>query len=101
MSDKVKVITIPHDKTITMEIGGGFYQRLNTLLIEYSASVPQEELTLAVAKIKANKAQTDPFAYNLETLFVLVRDVERAFQNAGLAVEKQISADDLRDADQM
>lgn len=87
---KMNVTSIPEDKVVELKIGGLFYQRLNKLLINFGDSLGKDKLLLAMAKIQRDKAHTDDFAYNLETLMVLIRDVEAAFKEAGATVENEV-----------
>lgn len=89
-TQKVKVTSIPTDVQITFTIGGGFYQRLNKLLINYSDSVDMKEYLAALYKIKKNIAHKDQYAFNLETLIILLRDIELSFKEAGLTEENEI-----------
>lgn len=80
--EKVNVTTIPADQQIDLTIGGGFYVRLNKLLIDFGDSKGEQGLIEAIGKINDGESQTDDFAYNFETLIILLRDVEQAFLDA-------------------
>jgi hypothetical protein len=102
MSDKktkVNIKSITTDKLTSVEIGGGFYQRLNKFLIDYCDSVEPKKLIIAMAKIKADKyVDKDDFVYNLETFIILMKTIEEAFEASGQTVSNEIELD-LPDVD--
>lgn len=87
---KHKVITIPNEAIVELKMGGAFYHRLHKVLIDHTGSTSKEHLLVAVDLIKRDMAEKNDFAYNMETLFILLRDVEKAFQDAGLTVEEEM-----------
>jgi heme oxygenase len=88
-----KVLTIPAEAEITFTISGTFYQRLNKLIINYSDSVDVKEYLEALFKIKQEQSDSNDYTYNLETLIILMRDIELAFKNSGKAIEKEIEVE--------
>lgn len=91
---KINLKSIPEDQAVQITIGGIFYQRLNKLLIDYCDSVDQKELLIAMSKVKLNKYLTnDKFAFNLETLLILLRAIEERFHEEGYAVENEVEID--------
>jgi hypothetical protein len=100
--EKVIIVTIPEDKSASLEIGGLFYQRLNKLLIDYSDSVEQKKLIHSILLIQRDKVKPeDTYTVNLETLIILLRDVEKAFQEAGHAVDNELEIDVPKDFKEM
>lgn len=95
MARKINLTTVPPDKQIQLTIGGLFYQRLNALLVNYSSNLGQDKLLLALAKVERGVTQNDPVAFDLETLLVLIRDIEKEFQNQGCMVVSEIDLDNL------
>ena len=97
MSDTTKqtvnVISIPEDAVVTFKIGGTFYQRLNKLIIDFGDSVDQKILIQTMAKIQRGRTHNDDYAFNMETLIILMRDLEKAFQDSGQAVNNNIEVD--------
>ncbi len=91
---QVNIKSITTDKLTSIEIGGGFYQRLNKFLIDYCDSVDQKKLIVAMAKIKADRlVDKDDFTFNLETLIILLKAVEEAFEKDGQTVDNEIELD--------
>jgi hypothetical protein len=91
---KVNVQSIPPDKAVQVTIGGIFYQRLNKLLMEYCDSVDQKELLIALGKIKVDKyLKNDQYAFNLETLIILVKAIETEFEKAGYTTDNEVELD--------
>ena len=87
---KINVISIPPEAQANLLIGGAFYQRLNKFLMDFTSTVESEELISTMVKIQRNKTQDDSFAYNLETLIILLRDTEEAFKKAGHTVDNEV-----------
>lgn len=96
MNDKVNIISIPVDKQIELTIGGLFYQRLNKLFIEYADSQGKETLLSAIEKIKQQQSQTDDFTYNLETLIILIRDIEEKFKSSNQVNSIDVESEDIQ-----
>lgn len=91
---QLQIQSITTDKLTSIEIGGGFYQRLNKFLIDYCDSVDPKKLIIAMAKIKADKlVEKDDFTFNLETLIILLKTVEQAFENSGQTTTNDIEID--------
>jgi hypothetical protein len=90
---KINVKAIPPEPIVNVPMSGTFYQRLNKLLIEFGDSEGKEGLVKAMLCIKHNKAETDNFAYNLETLIILLQAVEEAFEKEGHINDSEIEID--------
>jgi len=86
----MNVASVPTDALTTLKINGGFYQRLNKLLLDHVDNVDEDLLLGALLKIKKNLTKKDTFAYNLETLMMLLKGIEEAYQNEGLLVDNEI-----------
>jgi len=100
--EKINIISIPEDKVISIEIGGMFYQRLNKLLMDHGDGVEQSKLVQSILMIQRDKVKPDDsYTINLETLFILLRTVEKAFQDAGFAIDTEIEADVPKDFKEM
>lgn len=83
MSDVKKAEAIPFDAVITIEVGGGFYGRLHQLLYALASFKTPEEFGKAIALIKEDKANDDPYAYHLETILNLTSAIEEAAKKQG------------------
>ena len=90
---QVNITSIPANAEITITVGGLFYQRLNKLLIDFGDSVDKKQLLNAMYKIKKGTADKDHYAFNLETLIILLRDIEQEFRKTGQAVEQDVDID--------
>jgi hypothetical protein len=88
--ETMKMISIPLDQTTELTIGGSFYARLNRLLIHFADSKGEQRLVEAVGKIKDKASDSDEFAYDLETLIILIRDVEQSFKDNGKVKETDV-----------
>lgn len=96
MGKKINLTTVPPDKQIRLMVGGLFYQRLNKLLIDYSTALGKEKLLMALAKVERGLTANDDTAFNLETLLILIRDVEKEFSNEGFMVTTEVDLDDIQ-----
>ena len=106
--NKVNIISVSPEAVVDLKISGGFYQRLNRLVYTIGSIKGEEEMLKAILKIKNNsvvdpnnKTITDSFAYDLETLLILVRDLEQAFKDAGQTKNNEIEYEvpaELREA---
>lgn len=96
MAKKINLTTVPPDKQIQLTVGGLFYQRLNKLLIEYSNSLGKENVLLALSKIERGLTANDDAAFNLETLMILIRDIEKEFSKEGFMVTTEIDLDEIQ-----
>jgi hypothetical protein len=89
--EKINILTIPEDKSINITIGGLYYQRLNKLLIDFGDSVPKKRLLGAMYKIKrGSDLSNDHYAFNLETVMILLHNVETIYKEKGLAVDNEV-----------
>jgi hypothetical protein len=89
--ENVKLISIPSDSEAAVIIGGAFYQRLNKLLIDFGDSNGKNQLIESMYRIqRQNIAYDDAYTFNLETLIILLRDVEKAFVDSGQSKENII-----------
>jgi len=87
---KFNVVSVPTEALTTITINGGFYQRLNKLLIDHADSVDEKELLAAFLKIKRNLLTNDKFAYNLETLMMFLKELEESFKKDGMLVDNEV-----------
>ena len=90
--ETMNIISIPEDAVTEVKIGGTFYQRLNKLLIDFGDSVDKKTLITAMAKIQRDRIMKD-YAFNLETLIILLRDIEQAFKTAGFSEDNKIEVE--------
>jgi len=67
---------IPLDSTVSIEISGAFYARLHQFFYSVASSKSPEEFAKALEKIKSGKTSDDAWAYHLETLINLLKEVE-------------------------
>ncbi len=91
--ETMNIISIPEDAVAEVKIGGTFYQRLNKLLIDFGDSVNKKTLISAMAKIQRDRITKDDYAFNLETLIILLRDTEQAFKTAGFSEDNKIEVE--------
>jgi hypothetical protein len=89
--EKINLSSIPSDVETTITIGGAFYQRLNKFLIDYADSLGKDNLLKSMYLIKNNRIPSDDsYTFNLETIIVLLKTVEEAFEDAKLSTSAEI-----------
>jgi hypothetical protein len=82
------------DKVVSVNIGGMFYQRLNKLVLDFGDLKGSKELLKAMYDMQNNQvAEDDAYAFNLETLIILVQTIEQAFEDAGYMNEGQVEVE--------
>jgi len=90
---KIDLKSIPYDKLTTITISGSFYQRLNKMFTDYSESQPKEKLLQALVAIKHDKAGNNDFSFNIETLLILMKTLDEAFESQGDIVVEEINVE--------
>lgn len=75
-TNKSEVEVFPLDATVTVEISGAFYGRLNKLLLDHAMTKDNKALAEAYDRLKTNQPQ-DNYEYHLLTLSILVREIEQ------------------------
>jgi hypothetical protein len=83
-SKKFEVDVIPRDAITTVEISGYFYERLSNHVMHYLSKFTEEEISKFYQMISDNTAHLNPDAYNLQTLFTLLHDLEEKFDADGV-----------------
>lgn len=88
MEDKkiVKLKAIQPDKIVQIDIGSGFYGRVQELLFAHIATVEPEVSIKALNELKVREP-ADKFEYHLLTLLTLVYNIEQQFHDKGLTQE--------------
>lgn len=90
---KVTIEKVQQDKTVSIEISGFFYQRLHKFLQDYLEAKDPNEYFAALQKIAekySDKVPDDDDSLNLETLIILIKTLEEAFQKAGYIDKEEI-----------
>lgn len=101
---KANIISIEKDKEVNLIFSSTFYERINKLFNAHLELLGTESTIEAILNIKNNKhidveknIILDDTAFNIETFFILIRDLENAFKEAGFTknneVEYEISDD--------
>lgn len=90
---QISVLSIQQDKEIQISISGVFYTRLNKLMGDFTTGKSVKEIGEALVLIKSGKTEKDHFAFNLETLMILVKGVESTFEKAGFTDTNDVELD--------
>lgn len=89
----VTVEKVQQDKVVSIEISGFFYQRLHKFLQDYLEVKDPSEYFATLQRIGEkyqDKIPEDDDSINLETLIILIRTLEEAFQKAGYIDKEEI-----------
>jgi hypothetical protein len=99
MSSEIKLKTVPLDKTVNIEVSGAFLQRLQTLYLSYANDLGTERIEQPLSFITSNKdistiedPQMKLDTINLETLIILLNEIETEFVNANLSEDTTIDS---------
>lgn len=68
---------IKNDAIINMNVSGEFYKRIRKLFDDYCKTKTPEELKAALDKIKNKVIGKDDYAYNIETMLILIAQIEK------------------------
>lgn len=79
----MKVEQIKPDALIKLEFSAGYCQRIQNLILHYTETKTPDELTAAYQKIGTN-GKLDQWEEDLETLLVLVQEIETCAKDQGL-----------------
>lgn len=94
MAKKIELETIPYDAKIKLEIPGSFYARIQQLVVHYSQSRNQEELVKALERLKNKEQATSEFEYHIQTLTILVFEIEQAAKEQNLLKKEELEVPD-------
>ena len=90
-NETLNLKSVHPDKIVSVNIGGMFYQRLNKLVLDFGDLKGSKDLLKAMYDMKNDQiAEDDAYAFNLETLIILIQTVEQAFEDAGYMNESQV-----------
>jgi len=87
---KFKIDVIPKDKLVTVEISGYFYDRLSKHVMHYLTTLSEDKVEKSLQMIKDGASHLDPVAYNLQTLFTLLHDIEDIFEKEGHITKEEV-----------
>ncbi len=89
-----KVETIPFDVKIKMEMPGGFYARLQQLLLSYSQSKTPVDMQEALKRLGTKEEPINEFEYHLFTLTILVHEIEKNAKEQNLFKTEEVEIPD-------
>jgi hypothetical protein len=93
MPTKIKAEGIKLDVLIDIKVSGGFYARLHQLMQELASTVTPEEFQKVMQKVAAGKAETN-LEYHLETLSVLIAEIEKEAKSQGKITMEEVEVPD-------
>lgn len=89
----INIHTVPQDSKISLDVSGHFYRRIVGMYFNYVKNfTPEkiEELNKAISdqKIDTLSVEQDKIdAYSIETLLILMKDIENHFKEGGFIKE--------------
>lgn len=92
-SKTFKAKAVESDKTIKIEVGAGFYNRVQTFLADHINTVEPEVSIKALNEVKTREPESK-FEYNLLTLLTLIYSIEKQFNDEGLTKNIEIPIPD-------
>lgn len=87
MEQTIKLPVIKPESIIKIEVGGGFYQRLQQLLFSFEKQDPERALK-TIAAFKERDPQ-DAWEENFLTILTLIYEIEQKAQEQGLIIENE------------
>lgn len=85
-----KIEVIKPGSVIDIQIGTPYYQRLQDLATYFTHTVAPEELAAQIKSIK-NDVKLSEFGVHLETILILLNEIERKAKEQGLVEEITVS----------
>lgn len=96
MSDKITIKTVDNNATVNIVVSGHFMQRLQDVYIEYISKIGVDKTNEIYPHMKDDSLKDiqDPQlkadAYNIETLVILLKEIETAFGKADLIDDTEV-----------
>lgn len=93
---KTKVAVIPNDAVTTINISGQFYGRIAGVYFNLVSKYSKEELTKLLKAVNDDKTRELPTeqeqldAQSLETLLILTRGIEMAFEKSDKITQEEV-----------
>jgi len=84
-----KLLSIPKDAIIDIQVSGGFYQNLQQLLYLIAEQKSVEEFTAAMNKVKSGKP-TDLYEFQLATILGLIFEIESQAEKQNKLVQGEM-----------
>ena len=89
MGEKMKVKVVPYDKVITIKMSGAFIGRLQEMGLQAMSTHEPEKIEEALKKIR-DEAVDDNVSFTLETMIMLLNEIDRACTEQGVIVTEEI-----------
>lgn len=79
---------IKKDALLSIKVGAGYLQRLQTLLINILDSKSEEELKRIEDMIRDGRSEEEKEIYDIETIFMIIKTIEDTAHNDGQTEER-------------
>lgn len=93
MSQTIKMLK--KDAVIPINVGTGFFQKLNSMLIYLVEQQTEEEIKLFETLVKENKELPEPWMENMHTLIALLSELEKSADANGMMYDKSVDDEDF------
>ena len=93
-----KIPSIPLDAIVSIEVSGGFLHRLKNLFYYMVTQRPEEDVVQIMKPFleSGEPLPQDHELYNMQTIVILLQELENKFNQAGLIKELDIKPSDLK-----
>ncbi len=91
MSQMIKMLK--SDAMIPITIGAGFFQKLTSALIYLVDQHSEEEMKLLQTLMSENKELPEPWMENIQTLMVLLAELEKSAEANGFMYDQSLDDD--------
>jgi hypothetical protein len=88
--DPVEIEFIKEDAQIKLTVPTGLYTRIQNLMLEMFAFKDHEEFNLTLKKITEGNIGDNVKAYHLETILILMKDLEDSAREQGFMFKKKV-----------
>ena len=91
MSEMIKLLK--KDALIPINVGTGFFQKLTSVMISLIEQQTEEEINTFRVLLDEKKDLPEPWMENIQTMIVLLSELEKSADDNGLMYEKSIDED--------
>ncbi len=88
-----KVKMVKHDALININIGTGFLQQLQQMLIYIAANVTPEQLETYKTLVQNKEEYTEEWMQHLTTISILIKEIEQRAEEQGFIYEGELPDD--------
>lgn len=87
--------SIKDDEIIDIQVNGSFYRRVQALFFHFISEKDPEYIKKAIESINAGTADNEIFTAHLQTITVLMREIEEQAKTQGKISQNEINTEGL------